>query len=145
MTRTFEVMYSFFKTLKTAVLTFATDLYKSVILLQGCQIDPQGGVYYDIGNADNVDFSYDGSGQILTGTYTASDGARLVLKLWCTKGSKTSNYCIYKQHFATFGTSSKSEIIYILVSLLKYFPSKYSQLRNTWFEMGDAQCNSARS
>ena len=83
MTQTFEVMYSFFKTLKTAVLTFATDLYNSVILLQGCQIDPQGGQYYDIGNADNVDFSYDGSGQILTGTYTASDGARL-----------ESNYCI---------------------------------------------------
>ena len=47
-------------------------------LFQGCQIDTSGGVWYDIGNADMVDFSYDESGKTLVGTYTSADGIRLV-------------------------------------------------------------------
>ena len=47
------------------------------IFLQGCQVDSSMFLYYNIGDADKVEFSVDGNDVV--GTYTSDDGARYVL------------------------------------------------------------------
>ena len=51
--------------------------YFPFFLLQGCQIDQTQFIYYNIGDANSVTFSY--NGQNLIGTYTSDDQMRCVL------------------------------------------------------------------
>ena len=45
--------------------------------MQGCQVDSTNLLYFNIGDADKVEFSMDGNDVV--GTYTLDDSSRLVL------------------------------------------------------------------